>query len=163
MVSLQQQLNKLTRQLEKTVSNLVTREDMRDVANLAIELIVSRTRAGKGVKRPGGNTSKLAALSDEYIEFRRRNRARLSPTTRFDKSNLTFSGQLLSSIQVIKVSKIKNRQVAIIGAKPNRRDDGTTNTQVAEWVQRVRPFFFLSKGEATKVSAELAKRIKSKT
>jgi len=163
MTVLAKQINDLTRSLEKQIGNLVTRKDMRAVGELSVALIVNRTRSGRGVKSPGGNVSGLKSLSEQYILFRQRNRIRLSNTTSPSKSNLTFSGQMLESISVLKVSKVKFNQIVKIGIKPNNRDDGKTNTQVINWVSNMRPFFFLSKGEATKIRKELSKRIKSKT
>jgi len=108
----------------------------------AIRLLVVRTRLGYGVSRQEGNRGKLKSLSPAYVQFRQRYR-NLSPFTRPRRSNLTLTGQMLDSMQIIKAS---NRTV-IIGPKGRRRD-GENNEDIAKWVQKAgRPFLNISRTE----------------
>lgn len=115
---------------------------MRAYGELAIEAIVKRTRQGYGVSQTAGKQRKLKALSDSYIKYRQRNRTRLDSTTSPRRSNLTFTGQLLRSMRV---KKVTNRQV-IWGPNKRRRRRGLTNERLGEIVaEQGRPFNFLSK------------------
>lgn len=131
---------------------------MKAFGEAAIELIVSRTRKGRGVSRTNSPDRKLKPLSRRYKAYRKKKR--LDPTTRPAKSNLTFSGQLLRSMRVKEAS---NRKVTwgpnkrIRGGTGSFRSEGLTNERLGELVSRQRPFNFLSKQEITKIAKLLEK------
>lgn len=125
-----------------------------------IDIIVTRTRRGFGVKRTGGNRRKLKKLSPGYIKHRQRNRNLLSRFTSPGKSNLTFTGQMLESVKIIKA----NDSEFILGPS-GRRSDGKRNADVGRWVtEQGRPFMNLGRKEITDlqkfVREEMQNRIK---
>lgn len=106
-----------------------------------IALIQKRTRQGSGIARQGGEVRRLKGLSPSYIKFRQSNRIRLSPFTSPTKSNLTFTNQMLGSLDVVG----RGKQMAV--APTGRRSDGKSNQEIADYVSEDRPFLFLSPQE----------------
>ena len=141
-MSSQRTLDNFIRNLRRGVGDTFTKRQMAAYGELAIEAIVARTRKGYGVRRTGGSQQKLKPLSRSYIEYRKRNRSRLDSTTSPRRSNLTFTGQLLRSMRV---KKVTNRRV-VWGPNKRRRRGGLTNERLGEIVaEQGRPFNFLSK------------------
>lgn len=64
--------------------------------------IVKRTKLGTGVDPDTGASQRLKKLSEGYKKTRKRRRGSLDGTTTPAKSNLTATGQLLNSLEVIK-------------------------------------------------------------
>lgn len=122
------------------IENELARE-VPSLGQAAAEEIKKRTRAGYGVSSNEGNKERLAALSDGYK--RRRARAQLSPETSASRSNLTFSGSMLDSIQFVPISRFEGR-VTPTGTDEN----GISNVDKAFYVtEQGRPFLYLSKPE----------------
>jgi hypothetical protein len=117
----------------------------REMAHLALDLIRRRTRSGKGVKVDGGQASPLKRLSPRYIDYRRANSSKLSAFTSPGRSNLTFTGEMLNSMSVLK----KSGGGYLIGFK------GRRNERVAERVSNVRPFLNLSADEQERLAKAL--------
>lgn len=164
MASLSSQINDLARKLEKRVGKVITKRDMVALGNMATTLVVSRTRRGRGVREGSPNEFKLKPLSEQYVDFRKRNKAILGQGARPKKSNLTLTGQLLASIKPQKPKKEGKKIVVTIKPDPDKRSDTTaTNTEVGLWVSKVRPFLNLSKREKGRLLSLLRKRIKSRT
>lgn len=133
---------------------------MKSLGLEAIDIVVARTRKGFGVKRTGGNRKKLKKLPPRYIEFRKRNRRKLSRFARPTKSNLTFTGQMLESVKIIKSTDGRFE----IGPS-GRRNDGKRNADVGRWVtQQGRPFMNLGRAEISSLQRflreEMDQRIK---
>lgn len=137
---------KFSKSLKAIVKKAESQGLLTNLAAFAIQLIVRRTREGRGVKRPGAATYRLKPLSASYIAFRRKNRSALSPFTSPGKSNLTFTGQLLNSLTLKKGSRVLTITPSGI------RNDGKTNAAVARYVSRVRPFLALSGDEQKKLA-----------
>lgn len=153
---------KIARNLRRGIGFATSKRKMRMFGEAAIDIIVERTRRGRGVRRTNAGQRKLKGLSPNYIAYRRTQK--LAPTTRPSKSNLTFTGQLLKSMTV---KKVTNRKVTW---GPNKRKRGgrgkftkrtLTNEQVGEYVSNARPFNFLSKREISKI-ATLIDRVLSR-
>lgn len=164
MASISLQLDRFIKKVEKSVQETTKRESMRRVALLAIELIVKRTRSGKGVppKRgrsgPNPNERKLKPLSKSYIEQRKK--ANLDTTTSPRKSNLTFSGRMLRSMRI---KSITNQGLVEIGPSKQARKGGLTNEDIAEFVSVVRPFNNLSRKEVAKISLAIERGLSRST
>lgn len=140
-------LTKVIRELRRRVGDALETKHMRVLAEEAIRMIVVRTRLGYGVRANDEKRSKLEALSKPYVEYRKRNRSDLHRLTRPGRSNLTFTGQMLDSMQV---TKLKFGQVHV-GTR-GRRTDGKTNEQIAYYVTKQgRPFNNLSDLELKKI------------
>jgi len=121
----------------------------------AIDMVVERTRNGFGVRKTGGNRRTLKPLSDRYIEFRSKNRGRLDRRTSPSKSNLTFTGQLLDSVRILKSTDGRFE----IGPS-GRRNDRKRNADVGRWVtEQGRPFMNLGRAEITSLQRYLREEI----
>jgi len=136
----EEDLKRIFRRIQKGIRETLGNKDMTRLGKLAISIIQRRTRRGFGVNRSGGNRRRLKRLSPGYIKQRKR--ANLSRFTSARKSNLTFSGQLLSSMKARPV-KLGSVKITFTG----RRRDGQKNSDVAEHVSNARPFMNLSKRE----------------
>jgi phage gpG-like protein len=133
-----QQLNKIVAAIFDELDEAASNETMRDMAEFVASRLRKRARSGRTAKRAGGYLTRLKPLSAKYIEKRRR--SKLHPETKPEKSNLTFTGQLLDSI----TAKIRKGKAVI--APRGRRREGGTNERVSIYVQQQgRPFLFLGR------------------
>jgi hypothetical protein len=130
-------IDRIMRAVERGIRRSLVPKEMLRLGRLAVSIIQQRTRRGFGVKKTGDRRRKLKALSKRYIEKRRR--ANLSRFTSAKKSNLTFSGQMLSSMR----AEVRRFGIVKITFSP-RRTGGGNNRQIAEIVSRERPFNNLS-------------------
>lgn len=143
------------RKLRVGVRDTYKKKQMKALGELAIDLIVERTRQGFGVSRTGAKQKPLKSLSPPYIDHRKANRSKLDSTTSPHRSNLTFTGRMLRSMRVKKVS---NRLVSW-GPNKRRRKGGLTNEKIGELVaENGRPFNFLSRKDIKKM-VKLADKI----
>jgi hypothetical protein len=126
-------LAKFDKKLKKILDEASGPKALDFIGNIAVDIIRNRTREGYGVKKNGGRRQGLADLSRGYIEFRRRNRSRLSAFTSPGKSNLTFTGKMLNGL------KFKRS-----GNSTTITFDTSRNRKVAGYVSVKRPFLFLS-------------------
>ena len=103
------------------------------VKDFWVKRILGFTRTGKSLV----TESRLKPLSSSYRKFRNSFQGFKSQFFRPNKSNLTFTGQLLDSLKG--TANVRKQRVQI---KPTgRRKDGLTNEQLAEYVaQQGRPF-----------------------
>lgn len=149
------QIKDFTSKLKNVVKQAASRKELEAIGNFAADLIRKRTRLGYGA--PKGEAGaverfRLAALSQGWIRFRKTTGASwLSEFTRAGKSNLTFTGQMLDSLGVVRV---KAGSVTI-GPKGYRTDPfsrGLSNEQVANFVaKKGRPFNNLTRPELAQV------------
>lgn len=136
-------LKKLARQVEKVIDS----GELDFIIEEVPKIIMRRTRLGKGVSL-SGELEKLKPLSPEYIKMRKRLASDLSTLTTPKKSNLTASGQLLSSIQGTRqgtkfVFRFKESR-----AKTAFGGSSVTNSEIVGYQRKQgRRFFDLSKTE----------------
>ena len=152
------QLKAFTARVRKAIQRTLGEDELRMIGEEAIRLIVQRTLQGFGVAEDGGSRERLKPLSPEYVEFRRRYSSELSGETSPTKSNLTLSGQMLESMQVLQVG---NGRVTV-GPKGSRSGpfaSDLSNDELARIVQRVRPFNHLSKQEQDQLLQLVRKRL----
>lgn len=150
-------LNKIIKNLEKSVQEGIKANSMKGIGEYARDLVVKRTRLGYGVDENFKPRRKLEALSKYYIELRKENSklqkkqakidARISAgkkvrkksagifkgldaTTKPNKSNLTWTGTLLRSLEV----STRKGEVTIIPDNKKHNEDNFTNRQLAEWL-----------------------------
>jgi len=138
-------INKFVKELQKTIDDSLSRKQLKRLGDAALVVIYSRTKKGKFVKKTGqiGGARATKALAKSTIRNRQRNKDKLHPTTSPRKSNLTFSGQLLDSLKVKKISARKKSFV--ISPEGRRKGSSLANFEVAEFVdQNGRPFLGLS-------------------
>lgn len=137
--------NDLTKRMKQISDELVKPSNIRklsELGELAVSLIVKRTRLGYGVSKNGGKRFRLAALSDGYVKQRKK--GGLAKYTRPKKSNLTRTGQMLESVKILKLS----RGVITVGPQ-GTRSDRKRNDDIAIWnaKRKGRSFIFLSDNE----------------
>ena len=138
---------------------------MKEFADFAGNLIKKRTRLGRGVPFQGAESQRLKPLSERYKQQRRglrtinksgtaltkrRFNPDLSTDTQPAKSNLTYTGQLLDSIS----SRGKDGEGDVF-MKNLRSDSSLTNNEIAEFVQKDRPFFNLSRAEISQLQKKI--------
>jgi len=153
---------KMSEILKKTLKGQFIKElqkkiNMDIVADLAIDLIYKRVKAGYGVtdqKAKAPQKDKLTPLSEGYKKYRKKNKPTgegASP----NKSNLTYSGQLLKSLK----ADTSNAKVKI-NAKGQHKS-GISNAKLAEYVQELRPFLALTDKEQKQVMNKLKEIFRS--
>lgn len=146
-------VNKFVRELQKTIDASLSRKELKRLGDAALIIIYNRTKKGIGVRKTsqvGGAQQKLKKLADSTKKYRQRYKEKLHPTTSPRKSNLTFSGQLLDSLKVKKISARKKSFV--ISPEGKRKGSSLANFEVAEFVdQNGRPFLGLSNKDLKEV------------
>lgn len=139
------------KRIEKQLKQVVSRNNMKQFATLAIELIKDRSRKGLGVEN--NKLTSFPSLSPLYIAQRRR--SRLSPFTTATKSNITFSGRLLASLRVQ-----AEKEGKIVVAPSGTSRNGIPNKRVAEYlVEMDRVFLDLTEQERQKLIMLLKRKI----
>jgi hypothetical protein len=139
-----------------------------DYADAIVKQIQSRTRAGRGVAftgQLGGDQTRLAPLKADYQKARKKyyrgmiKAAGGAP----NKSSLTFSGQMLASLEA-KVSKTGRGKTAIkIEPTGSRQGDKISNKELARIHSTgkgnlpKRAFLGLTRLDQSKVNKEFAK------
>jgi hypothetical protein len=133
-------------------------------------LIYGDTKAGKGVasdQEGAGVEIRLAALSDTYVEYRRKklNSKNFSPGPFFkvSKSNLTFTGQMLESLDfearqgLVRVFVSDTSRTELSG-----RRSKLSNKDVADIVTRNgRPFLGLSQRNERTLDKEIERETRA--
>jgi len=131
-------INDFKKEMTTLIDKFGSKKRMTLLGKEAVSLIVIRTRVGRGfstaTKGGGDKATKLKPLSPNYIDYRKKNKAKLTGRAgTVKKSNLTFTGQLLNSIDVIKASKGK----CFIGAKKERRKGETVkNSEIIGYQEK---------------------------
>lgn len=155
-------LEQAINRIQRGVADLLNQKQMQDLGEAAVFMIRKRTLNGFGVAKLGSSASRLKPLSDSYKKYRRRNALRLSPLTSPTRSNLTFSSEMLASLDVV-----RTRTGRVIIHPTGRRNDGYTNFQISKFVAKQgRSFNTLSRNELKKLkqytSQELADNIQNR-
>lgn len=144
-----ERLRKIAQEVEK---GLATNRDLNFILTEIPNQIEKRTRLGKGVD-DNGSLFKLPALDDKYVD--RRKKASLSPDTTPKRSNLTFTGKLLSAIVGVR------RGTLFTFTFTENRGDGVSNNDLSKWqAEKGRRFFDLSSTERVGLSRKISKIIK---
>lgn len=146
-MNIKQVLDDIKKKLKKTGG----KQPMRLLGNYALNLIRDRTRKGFGVPHAGGSKEPLKALSANYIQWRQKNKRKLSKFAKPSKSNLTRTGRMLESLRVIET---KNFGFTI--APTGQSKEGVPNEDIARHHEKgiktkkgivKRPFLYLSQEE----------------
>jgi hypothetical protein len=159
-------LQEFAEQLSKAIETVVQRQNFKKYMDKAADLIKVRTRLGYGVKKNEDAKTRLDDLSPEYVKQRQRMRraGTLSEKTNPKKSNLTKTGQMLDNIVGVADGDAEGH----IEFKGSRSDSNLTNAELAEEMNKTRPFFKLSNLEVKQLTdairkdllAEVNKRLK---
>lgn len=145
--------DKFAKELEAAMGELISKVTsnsfLKEVGVMACDLIRKRTRLGFAVREQQGSKEKLKTLTDPYVKFRKKSKPP-GPTSP-GKSNLTYTGQMLNSLE----PKVVGNSVLIGFSNEEAR-------QKAEWVtDGGRPFMSLSKAEVKQIQQKLEKDIGS--
>lgn len=152
--------------VQKMITDLLSKAYMEQVGNLAASIIKTRTQLGYGVEKPGSPRSKLQPLKPRTIKQRKRKKLKgqLNENTSPAKSNLTETGQLLSSLGV---EKVENNVVTV--SPLGSRTDGYTNEEIAQYAadgvpgkRQPRPFISLSDIEMKRLKERIRKDLQLK-
>lgn len=139
-------ISQMRKELLRVIQNSVTDAMLLMFAEHVRDTIYRRTKSGKGLtknKESFGNNSlaNLKKLSPAYIKYRQRKI--LGPFGKPDRSNLTFSGELLGSI----IARMSGKR-AIVEVQGGKHWSGLDVKEIARLVSdNGRPFFGLSDTE----------------
>ena len=124
-------INSIFKRISDAISEAVKPKSIDPTARFTIDIVVKRTRLGYGVSKQFGQKEKLKKLSKKYIQKRETFRG-LDSLTRPRTSNLTLTGQMLKSMDVIRAP---GGGVAI-GPTGNRTDSKSNNAQIAGYQEK---------------------------
>lgn len=124
-------LDKIFKRIKSALSEAVKRPEMEPTARFAIEVIVKRTRLGSGVRHQFGEKGPLKKLSLRYVK-QRTMFSDLDALTTPKRSNLTLTGQMLKSMDII---RSENGKITI-GPTGSRYDSKSSNAQIAAFQER---------------------------
>ena len=147
--------------IEGAIKEILSERYMLSLCSMAAKMIALRTQLGFGVPASGASREKLAPLRPATIQQRKR--SQLNPNTRPTKSNLTRTGQLISSLRTVKVTK----STVTVGPTGTRTDGkkSLTNMDVARFAndgsskprRAPRPFNNLSDVEMKRLQERIRK------
>lgn len=137
-------VDKFNSKLKKTLFKITSKKQMEKLGNITIGLIHDRTRnKGQGVKTPNGYVKKLKKVSPSYAKWRANQKNKHSDSAVGNDSNLTFTGEMLDSLQVVKATKSKLK-IAPTGKDENGvSNQGKSDYQHSEG----RSYLYLGKKE----------------
>lgn len=140
----------LNRRFKELIKNTNDSLALRQLGFFVIKTIRHRTRKlGKGVARPGGARRTLKPVSLEWA-IRRSKLARSPEAASGRKSNLTFKGTMLNSIEILKASK-GDLVIGFNDSKEEAKAEANTD--------RGRAFMFLGKVEARDAAAFFKEKV----
>jgi hypothetical protein len=150
--------------IESIKKKIGRKEFMQQIGDQIKDLIYADTKSGKGVADNGsgeGIQIRLASLSPKYIEYRRKKSKSGFSTGEFfrpNKSNLTFTGQMLDALKV----DARQSFVKVFVDKSGRKDSDLTNAKVAEHVARNgRPFMGLTQRNKKIIDKEIERETRA--
>jgi hypothetical protein len=140
-VNTETQIKNLQKRLEDSFEALTTKKNMTKIGKYLVADMQKRVRLGYGAPKQLGPRKSLKSLKDhspEYKAYRKKKKAILDSTTRPGKQNLTFTGQLVRDLRLIKVTKAN----FIVGHSQNSRTgESLTNRDLSGFVQiKGRPY-----------------------
>jgi len=141
-------LNGIFDRIEKAIGETIQPANIRITARFARDLIVKRTRLGYGVNNEFAAKSKLKPLSPRYKTFRKTFQFLDRSSTTPNKSNLTLTGQMLASVDIVGEERRAVSTKIILAPKGNRWDTSDTNADIAKYnAERGRTFMNVSELE----------------
>lgn len=152
-------LNEISKQIDNVIDKLQSRSSIEKIARMLARLIKVRTRLGYGSEGPDSSRRALKPLKRSTKNARRykKKAGRLSRETTPNRSNLTDTGQLLDSLFGRYVKKGRGE----VGLLKNRRGSRANNEEVAEYVQKDRPFLEPTKEEVDQLRQRLRKDLRN--
>lgn len=140
-------IKKIFARLNQVLKDAVDPINIVPVAQFTIDLIVKRARLGYGVSEDQGDKFQFPGLSSKYKKYRTKF-PDLSDTTSPTKSNITLTGQLLDSVQIV----TQRTGQIIISPVGVRRDGKLDNKVLAGYLaEKGRPFMYVSSLEYNQI------------
>lgn len=146
-------IKKIKKDIEdKFTRELTSKQFKNKLGEEITSMIYKRTKSGKSLSaKEGGGTSPLKPLSVGYKKFRKKYKDYLlGEYASVNKSNLTFSGQMLDALKY----KLQGDKIVVYidnttrkPTIPGRKEKIPTNSGVAEDVSKKRPFLGITEGE----------------
>lgn len=146
--------------LQKLFDSMFDQKTLQEIADWIRGTIYKRTKSGKGLSKQnraigGASNDKLKPLSDSYVQ--QRAKTVLGPLASPKRSNLTFTGELLESIDAY----VKGTQVIV--EIPNiQHGSGIPLQKLLDFVEEARPFFGLSDTEKKTLDSMISRMIRDK-
>ena len=146
------EIDRFTSKLKKQFGKIVTTSSMAMLGAEQVRQMKIRVRLGYGVRKEFGKRQAFKSLkhhSPSYTLYREQNRDKLDPETAPRMQNLTFTGQLVRDIRVIKYRK----DSFVLGhSTKGRKDDDFSNRKLSQWVQEQgRPYMYVTDLEYKKL------------
>lgn len=138
--------------LRGAVDQILAANNFRKYLSELSDDIYKRTRAGYGVARNGAARQSLKPLSQSYKQQRSKSKDLNKSVTSPRKSNLSFTGELLDSISVGRVSN-GTGTIVLEGSRQN----GLKNSRLGAYVSDERPFLNVSDTEKKKLIETIRK------
>lgn len=133
--------------INQSLKDAADPENITPVAQYTIDLVVKRARLGYGVDSDFSDKFLFPSLSPGYIKSRQKFSG-LSDTTSSRKSNVTRTGQMLASVQIIR----KKTGEVVIGPTGTRKEGNLTNQKLAGYLaEKGRPWMFVSRLEYNQI------------
>ena len=161
---------KIERKIKNAYKKTISPTEMRKMGGDLADRIRVRTRLGKGVEGDGAPEKPLKPLATSTKLQRKKAKSGkyklpdLSPKTAPSKSGLTWTGQLLDAIKVIRSALGE----VVVGFDENR-DDGLSNSRLANIHQNEgtrykkvkRPFFYISAKDRKIIFDSIRRKLKN--
>jgi hypothetical protein len=146
------EIDRFTTKLQKQFGKIVTTTSMQMLGAEQVRQMKIRVRLGYGVRKELGKREAFKSLkhhSPSYTRYRELNSDQLDPETSPKMQNLTFTGQLVRDIRVIKYRK----DSFVLGHSDKKRDgDSFSNKKLSKWVQEQgRPYMYVTDLEYKKL------------
>ena len=129
------QIADLKKKLEDKFGSITSKKNMLKLGKHLVTDMQTRIRLGYGAPTQLGKRQSLKSLknhSPAYKRYRKKNRSKLDSSTRPAKQNLTFTGQLVRDLRVLKATKSN----FLIGhSKKKRTGETLTNRRLSGFVQ----------------------------
>lgn len=154
-------IKELPADLQKIFDSMFDKETLETIAIWIRDTIYKRTKTGKGLNKQnraiGGSTNApLKDVSDAYSVWRKGKMTGPNPKSG-KKSNLTFTGELLESIEAF----VKGNQV-VVQIPNDKHSSGISLQKLLDFVEEVRPFFGLSETEKKTLDSMISRMIRDK-
>jgi hypothetical protein len=155
-------IKELPDDLQKIFDSMLSKDVLEEYAKWIRDTIYKRTKSGKGLKKQnraiGGTSNKsLDGVSEGYEEWRKGKITGPFPASG-KKSNLTFTGELLESIQY----SVKGNEVIVEIPEGDHSTYKISLRDLLDEVEKVRPFFGLSDTEAKSLDSMISRMIRDK-
>lgn len=145
---------KLGEVLRRAEANLTSRQTLDNIGDKLTDDIKKRTKLGFGVENQGGSQKKFKGLAPSTKKTRKSQSQKLSSDTSPAKSNLTFTGAMVDSINH------ESEKGRILIKATGQDEKGIKNSDKIKYnAEKGRIIFNLTKGQIRELKDEFQKRL----